>query len=340
MIFPDFLKPGDTIGVTAPSGGVTKEPDKKRFMAAKQRLTSMGYQVIFTQDVFKSDDKGRSDEAEVRAREFMELITNPKVKYICSAKGGDFLMEVLPYLDFKIIKNNPKWIQGFSDNTLLTFNICTTCHMATAYCNNFGDYGMEVWDKSVKENFDIITGKLNTQRNFEFYENKFYDRVTGLEGYHKDLPVSLKLYNGDENQTTFSGRIIGGCLDSIMDMAGTKYENVLEFIESYKEDGIIWYFESFLNNSEGVVRNMWKLQELGWFKYLKGVVFGREMFYENYTQTSFDEAAMVILDKYKVPVIFGADIGHKPPQMCMINGAKYTINYSNGKLNIFFEKKA
>lgn len=336
MIFPEFLQPGDTIGVTAPSGGVTKETDKKRFLAAKQKLNSMGYNVIFTNDVFKSDEKGRSDLAKVRGKEFMELITNQKVKYICSAKGGDFLMEVLPYLDFDVIKANPKWIQGFSDNTLLTFNICTSCDMATIYCNNFGDYGMEEWHESVKQNFDMLCGKINSQSNFKFYENQFYDRVTGYEGYHADLPVNMKIYNGIDNEAVFGGRIIGGCLDSIMDMAGTRYEQVLKYIEKYKEEGIIWYFESFLNNSEGVVRNMWKLEELGWFKYVKGFIFGRELFYEKYTDTEFDEAAMTILEKYKVPVIFGADIGHKPPQLCIINGAYYNVNYSKGKLSISY----
>ena len=52
MKFPEFIKPGDTIGVTAPSGGAYDETDKNAFMAAKETLESMGYKVIFTDSVF------------------------------------------------------------------------------------------------------------------------------------------------------------------------------------------------------------------------------------------------------------------------------------------------
>ncbi|MDE6208617.1 MAG: LD-carboxypeptidase [Lachnospiraceae bacterium] len=332
MIFPEYIKAGDTIGVTAPSAGVSKEADIVRFKSAKKRLEDFGYKVIFTDDVFKDDGNGRSTDAITRAREFMELIENPEVKYICSAKGGDFLMEILPYLDFNKIKANPKWIQGFSDNTSLTFNICTSCDIATVYCNNFGDFGMENWHSSVEENLKILEGEINSQKNYDMYEDDYYDRVTGLESYNLTKPVSMKLYNGNkgEGKADFSGRMIGGCLDVVMDTLGTKYENVKGFVEKYKDEGIVWYLESFLNNSEGVMRNMWKMKELGWFENTKGILFGRELMYEKFSETEFDEACMTMLEELKIPVIFGVDIGHKAPQLCIINGAYYTINYDNG----------
>ncbi|MBQ1193144.1 MAG: LD-carboxypeptidase [Lachnospiraceae bacterium] len=340
MIFPEYIKPGDTIGVTAPSGGVGKEVDFIRFNSAKSKLEKKGYKVIFTDNVFKDEGNGRSSGKEERARQFMELIKNPEVKYICSAKGGDFLMEILPYLDFDVIRSNPKWIQGYSDNTTLTFNICTSCDIATVYCNNFGDYGMEEWHSSIEENLSILEGNKNSQHSFDLYENGFFDKVTGLEGYSLTEPVNMKLYNGNisENKAEFSGRLIGGCLDVIMDVLGTRYENVAGFVDKYKNEGIIWYLESFYNNSEGVMRNMWKLNELGWFKNTKGIIFGREMMYQKFSENEFDEACMSMLEQLKIPVIFGADIGHKSPQLCMINGAYYTIKYCDGKLDLSFEK--
>ncbi|NLL92885.1 MAG: LD-carboxypeptidase [Clostridiales bacterium] len=332
MIIPDYIKKGDTIGVTAPSGGVEKQTDRIRFLNAKKKLNELGYEFIFTPNVFQNDSKGRSGSARERAKQFMELIADKKVKYIVSAKGGDYLMEILPYLDFDVIRHNPKWIQGYSDNTGLVFNIPLLCDIATVYGNNFGDYGMEEWHESVCNNLKIIQGENIIQHNFDFYESMFKDKVTGLEGYENDEKVELKIYNGGKESADFSGRLIGGCLDVVMDMAGTKYALVREFIEKYKSDGIVWYFESFANNSEGIVRNMWKLKEMGWFENTTGIVFGREMFYEKFTETEFDEAAMMVLESLEVPVIFGADIGHKPPQMTMINGAVSRFTYSDGKL--------
>lgn len=338
MIFPDFLKHGDTIGVTAPSAGVSKKTDINRFYNAKKKLEDRGYKVIFTNSVFSDDGHGRSTDAITRSREFMELIENPDVKCICSAKGGDFLMEILPYLDYKKIKENPKWIQGFSDNTSLTLGITTKCNVATVYGNNFGDFGMEEYHQCVEENLKILEGKLNVLENYPMYEDGFYDRITGLEGYTLTKTVSLKLYNGNESSgAKFSGRIIGGCLDVIMDILGTPYENVKKYVDDSKDDGVIWYIESFLNNSEGVVRNMWKMKQLGWFENTKGILFGRELMYERFTDTDFDKACMSVLNELNIPVIFGCDIGHKAPQFSMINGARYNVIYDdshNGHLKL------
>lgn len=336
MIFPDYLKPGDVIGVTAPSAGVSKQVDVNRFNNAKKKLEERGYRVIFTDSVFKDNGHGRSADAIIRSKEFMELIENPEVKYICSAKGGDFLMEILPYLDYEKIAKNPKWIQGFSDNTSLTLGISTKCNVATVYGNNFGDFGMKEYHDCVEENLQILEGKLMTQNSYSMYEDGFYDRETGLEGYTLTKPVSMKLYNGNiDNGAKFSGRVIGGCLDVIMDILGTPFENIKGFVDDNKEEGIIWYIESFSNNSEGIVRNMWKMKQLGWFENTKGILCGRELFYERYSDTDFDEACMTILDELKIPVIFGCDIGHKAPQFSMINGAKYDVTYENrGQLKL------
>lgn len=336
MIFPEFLKPGDTIGVTAPSAGVVDEADVNGFYAAKKNLEERGYKVIFTDNVFKDAGHGVSSDKLVRAKKFMELVTNKEVKYICSAKGGDLLMEILPYLDFEVIKNNPKWIQGYSDNTNLTMPITTKCDIATVYGNNFGAYGMEEWHKSIIENIELLEGKIDTQENFELFEADFREKITGLEGYNLTEKVNIFACMGDEkvNEASFSGRVIGGCMDVVLDLLGTKYEDSRTFCEKYKEDGVVWYLESFLNNSEGVIRNLWKMKEMGYFEYVKGFIFGRELFYNNYSNTEFYEACMMILRELKVPVIFGADIGHRAPSMTMINGARYDVEYFEGKLKL------
>ena len=60
MIYPKFIKKGDIIGVTATSDGVNDELDIKRFENAKVKLQEKGYDVIFTDNVFKADSQGRS----------------------------------------------------------------------------------------------------------------------------------------------------------------------------------------------------------------------------------------------------------------------------------------
>lgn len=337
MIYPDFIEKGCTIGITAPSDGNRKETDFIRLENGKRLLSLEGYTVIETPNV-RTSDKGRSANKSNRAEEFMTLIQNHEVKWIISAKGGDFLMEMLPYVDFNLIKANPKWIQGYSDNTGLTFSITTNCNMATLYGCNFNDFGMETWHDAIKDNLEILKGKKLEQTSFDLYEDGFYDKVTGLEGYKLEKPVIWRNIT-TENEITMSGRLLGGCMDVLLNLVGTRFDHTVDFINQYKDDGILWYLESFDLNSESITRGLWQLKEAGWFQYVKGFIFGRPAFFDNDYYISYDEAVLSILDELHVPIILDADIGHKSPQITMINGAYATIKSNNGKGSIKFELK-
>ena len=330
MIFPKFIKKNDTIGITALSDGVEKESDKIRFNNGKKQLKDKGYKIKFTNNVFTADEKGRSSSGKTRADQLHELISDKDVSWIVSAKGGNFLVEMLEHLDFSLIKENPKWIQGYSDNTSLLFAITTKLDIATLYACNFGDFGMEEWHESVRRNLDIVEGKEKTQKSFEFFEDGFSDRVTGLEGYSADKAVEWKNIR-NEDSINIKGRVLGGCLDVLLTIAGTKYDGALEFIERYKDDGIVWYFESFDLNAEALMMGLWRLKELGWFKYTRGIVFGRPLIFSSFTDTSHEEAILAMLGDLNVPIITDADIGHKGPQFVMINGALASISSQGGK---------
>ena len=327
LIFPKYLDNNNKIGVTAPSAGVTKETDHVRFDNACKQLKEKGYDVIFTDNVFTSDPYGRSSDKETRAREFMSLINDDSIDYIVSAKGGDFLAEMLPLIDYEAIKKHPKWVQGYSDNTSLLFSITTLCDIATVYGYHFGNYGMKTWHKSIADNMAILEGKLMEQTSFDKYQNSFDDNSNGFV-FTDD--VLLKSGHGTKEEI-FEGRLIGGCLDVLVDIAGTKYENAAGFAEKYACDGIIWYLESFDAVGERIIINLWKLKELGWFKNVRGFIFGRPCFYKSFCDLSYIDAVMTALSEYNVPVIFDADIGHREPQWTMINGAKARIHYKDGK---------
>ncbi len=334
MIYPRFLEKGDTIGITAPSDGNKRDTDFIRLDNGKKKLSDRGYKLIETNSVRKSN-KGRSNDKLIRANEFMELINKREVQYIVSAKGGDFLMEILPYLDFNRIKENPKWIQGYSDNTGLIHSITTLCDIPTVYGCNFNDFGMEYWHEAIKNNIELLEGNDIIQLSFDKYEDGFFDRITGLEGYTLEKPVLWK--NGNcLNEINITGIMLGGCLDVLLNLVGTPYENTKEFVNKHKDEGIIWYLESFSLNSESITRGLWQLKEAGWFQYAKGFIFGRPMFYDHEYYISYEESVLSVLDELKLPVIFDADIGHKAPQMTIINGGLANIISKEGKGSITF----
>ena len=120
IIYPDKLNIGDTIATTAVS--MTANLDK--IDIAIDNLKELGLKVIETDNVRKSEG-AVSSSGKQRAYELLELYKNTDVKYIIASRGGEFLMEMLPYLDEHrdVIKNNPKWIQGFSDPSLLNLYV-------------------------------------------------------------------------------------------------------------------------------------------------------------------------------------------------------------------------
>ena len=334
MIFPRWIQEGDKIGVTACSGGKTSPVDLIRLDNAACQFKKRGYSVTETSDV-RTEEKGRSAPARVRAEELHSLVVNPEVSWVIQACGGDYLAEMLSYADFELIKKYPKWYQGYSDPTGLLFTITTNCDMATVYAGNYGDFGMENWHRCLEENVAILEGKEIVQKSFPFYKNGFAERITGSEDYQEDTPVKWECAKGT---VTLSGRLLGGCLDVLLDLVGTRFDKTAEFCERYKEDGILWYLESFALSSERLTCGLWHLKEAGWFKHAKGFVFGRPTFFSSDYEIAYQEAVEAVLGELGLPIVFEADIGHKAPRMTMINGAKAKLTVSSGKGEVVMTK--
>ena len=338
-MIPSFIKPSDTIAVTAPSHPIDRQDDRIRFMHGAELLKQRGYNVVFTANVFNDPDRyGRSSSPEEKAAELNALIADDKITAIFSASGGDFLAEMLPYVDIDNFKKHPKWIQGYSDNTSLLYYLSTKADIATAYGANFGDFGMDPWQLSVSRGLSILEGSCSVQENFDSYQNGFLSRQNPFDGYSADEKVQWKCLRASEKDGSvkMTGRLLGGCMDVLLNIAGTPYDGTTEYIESYKEDGIIWYLESFDLHFEQMMEGLWKMKEMGWFKTARGFIFGRPLFYpetafDGSPLPSYEEVLLERLAELDLPIITGADIGHKGPQFVMINTALAHVECSNGK---------
>lgn len=337
MIYPKFIKQNDCIGIPAPSAGAGVIEKKNKLLNAKNNLENLGYKLILSDNLFKCD-KGRSATAKIRAKEIKDMFENKDIDMILCATGGDFLIEILPHIDFDIIKNNPKLIAGFSDPTGLLYPLTTKYDIATIYGQNFSPFGTENLHQSQKDFLEIIKGNLIEQHSYDLYEKDYQEKITGLEDYN--LTEKVYWQTLDNQPVSLKGRIIGGCLDIISELAGTKYDGINEFNEKYKNDGIIWYFDNCELSKEETIRTLWKLNELNYFKYTKGIIFGRfgvDTTYYNYdVKTCLEDS---VINNLNIPIIYDADITHKSPCMTIINGAIATINVKDGKGTIFFKLK-
>lgn len=324
MIIPRFLREGDRIGVTAPSFGVTEPTDIARFEHAKEKLASLGYGVVETPDVYTADETGRSAPAEQRVRELYSLLEDPDVGAVISAKGGDYQFEMLLHMDWDLLERYPKWIQGYSDNTTLLFKITAEHDIATVYGGNFGDFGMEPWHRSVSESLEFLNGSRRMQDSFPTHEVGFFDRVTGLEPLNPTAPTVWRSSCGD---TTFSGRLIGGCMDVLEWFHRKATASPRRFNDLYSKEGTVWYMETY-EMDEARIRTMLSgMSKDGWFDGVNGFVFGRPLFYEG---SDYMDVVTDVLSEYGVPMVFDADVGHKAPRMTFINGAESRFDIRNG----------
>ena len=331
MIIPKFLAEGQTIGVTAPSFGVVEPVDIKRFDHGKEVLLGKGHPVKETPNVHTADEEGRSSPLMQRVMELGSLLEDPSVGAVVSASGGDYQCEMLMGMDWDFIERHPKWMQGYSDNTVLLFKIAVEHDIATIYGSNFGDFGMEPWHRSVSENLEFLEGKRAEQHSFPFYQDGFADRVTGLEPYNEDKKVVWRCSDGD---VRFSGRLIGGCMDVLEWYHRKGNIDMEKFCTKYSDEGIVWYMETY-DMDEGRVRKMFEgMSKDGWFEGVSGFVFGRPLFYQGDDYQKVIEDA---LKDYDVPKVFDADVGHKGPRMTFINGAFCEFDIKDGAADLRYD---
>ena len=194
---------------------------------------------------------------------------------------------------------------------------------------------MKTWQKSVKNNLAILEGKLKEQESFARFQDGFKTRENGLEGYSLKKKVNWKNIIGG-GKIRMKGRLLGGCMDVLMNIAGTPYDGTTKYMERYKDDGIIWFLESFDLHFEQLMESLWKMKELGWLEHVNGFVFGRPLFYRNedFSGNPLPEYRQVLLERLSylhVPIILDADIGHRGPQFVMINGAMAEVESEDGK---------
>ena len=330
MKYPKLLQKGVTIGICAPSSGASGEKLSVRLDNAVRNIKALGYNVIETASV-RCDDKCVSASSEIRAAEFMSLYENPNVAAILPPWGGEFLMDMLPHLDFEKLASIPaKWVCGYSDMSNLTFSLTLKSNIATIHGSNLMNMGYARIHDADMRVFDVMSNHTTKQKSWDTWGGySSWDDFTG-EVYNLDKPSSWKSLQGDEC-VSFEGMMIGGCMDTLCKLLGTRFAPVESFLDKYKQYGFIWTLESCEMEAPDIYRTFWQMRECGWFKHCNGIIIGRPDGYKDKRDFSLADALKQGLDDLNIPIIYDADIGHIPPQMQIINGAIGKLEFANGK---------
>ena len=196
MMIPEKLKIGDTIGVCAPSNPIINE-NIEEMQKAKEIIEKLGFKVKFSKNLF-SNTTGYSATAKEKAEDINEMFADKEVKMIWCAKGGENSNSTFEYLDYELIKRNPKIICGYSDITSITNIITEKTGLVTFSGTNFKTIATDETDYSLKEVLKrFVDGSL------EFGETNY--------GYKT-------IRNGEAE-----GELVGGNLSLTRGMVAGKY---------------------------------------------------------------------------------------------------------------------
>ena len=295
-----------------------------------ERLKAMGLQVKFSEHALKGIDY-INEHPEDRAADLLEAYADPEVDMILCAIGGDDTYRLLPYLfdndELKKVVNN-KIFLGFSDTTMNHFMLHKLgintfygqCFMADI-CE-LEDNLLPYTEKFFKEL--ITTGKIKEVRPSDVW----YEERTAFDESQVGVPRVKHSNKGFEllqGPAVFSGKILGGCIESMYDVFNNdRYSDIADLCKKYElfpslEDwkGRILLLES---SEEKPVPELYEkmlivLKEYGIFDVVSGVLVGKPMD-ETYAD-EYKELLKKVIDFPDLPVLYDINIGHATPR-CII----------------------
>ena len=290
MILPQRLKKGDCIGIIAPSGPIVGD-NIEELNRAKEIVEKDGFKVKFSKNLF-SNTNGYSSSAKEKAEDINEMFADKDVKMIWCAKGGNNSNSVFEYLDYELIKNNPKIICGYSDITSLTNMITEKTGIITFSGTNFKTIATDETDFSYKEAI-----------------KRFVD-------------ASLEMDNTEEYKILqdgiAEGELIGGNLFLTRGMVSGKYS--INF-----ENKILFLEELGLETDPEMISNfIYFMKQNGVFDKIKGLWIGN---YEHESGYTIEKIIMDVLeDEYNFPIIKSNNFGHIEKKQVIPIGTKARID--------------
>ncbi|RLG58877.1 hypothetical protein DRN86_05095 [Candidatus Geothermarchaeota archaeon] len=309
LIYPPLLKKGDTVGFVSPSAGLAGKY-KYRVRRAVGWFNKYGFKVKIGKYFWKTGYI--AGEPEERAEDINRMVEDEEVKCIVSSIGGENSVQLLGYLNFKAFRRNPKIFVGFSDITVLHLAFYKKARVVTFYgpmvLTQFGEYP-EPFEYTVNYFFKaVMKGEIGRVKEVS-YTDQFLDwgryRNKARDRFKKNKFLWLR-------EGYAKGKLVGGCLPSILRVAGTKY------FPSFKKSLI------FLETPEGeragkpyslekVNSNLSQLTEMGVFERARGVIFGIPYQYTEGMKKEFFKLVEKRLSEYNFPILANVNFGHTDP---------------------------
>ncbi len=329
LIKPKALKRGEKVAAVSLSWGAAGDKDKIwRYEQGKRRLEEeLGLQVVEMDNALKGS-RYLYDNPEKRAEDLMNAFKDESIKGIFTCVGGTDSIRLLPYIDFEVIKRNPKVFIGYSDTTI-SHMMCLKAGLSSFYgpaillefAENVEmlDYTKYWVKKALFDNSPIGNIESSEVWTSEFQPWEESCRSIARKTYKNE---GYELLQGKGKVT---GNLMGGCIDMLDMVKGTElwpdkeqWKDSILFFEVSEDKLKPVYLECCLRNyaMQGI------LQEA------KGIIFGKP-----YDNEYYEEYKRVILKVVRrelklenLPIIFNVNFGHTSPMITMPYGAMAEID--------------
>lgn len=290
-MIPNSIKPGDAIGVIAPSN-VAEPKDIEYIEKSKKLFEDLGYKVKIGKNVYKNTLEYGATVKE-KVEDIHSMFLDKEVKAIFCVKGGEDSNSTFEYMDYELIKNNPKIICGFSDNTSITNMIHEKTGLITFNGPTFKS--LTSWEtdyafKEVIKRFQDCSLELGTK------EDK-YDIIRPGQAKGELVGGNLCLTNA-----MVSGKYSMDFTDKILFIEELGYESNPNFVNSY----------------------LYHMKQNGVFDKIKGIWVGN---YEHESNISLEKILLDVLgDEYDFPIIKSNNFGHCDKKTVIPIGTLTEIN--------------
>lgn len=320
------LKPGDEIRVIAPSRSMAIIKGEQ-LRIAQERLNRLGFTVAYGKNA-EEHDEFFSTSIEERIEDLHDAFTDPNVKGILTVIGGYNANQLLNYIDFEIIKNNPKIFCGFSDITALQGAIYKKTGLITYSGPHFSSFGVKHGFEYTLESF------INAVTNDAPYEIAASSHWSDDPWYLDQEDRHFIKNNGYMviQEGIAEGRLIGGNLCTLNLLQGT------EFMPSLK-DSILFIEDDEESHFLTFDRDLQSLLHLPDARDIKGILIGR---FQKNSQVTDEAMKKIIVSKKElrgIPVIANVNFGHVQPYATIPIGGKAVIKAQGSESEIWIEQK-
>jgi muramoyltetrapeptide carboxypeptidase len=295
------------VGVTSPSMGVAPR-ERKVLEHAIAAVRNRGYEVVI--GTCMDGTSHVSAPAPDRAAELTAMLTDPSIRAVVPPRGGETAIDLLPLLDWDAIAAaEPTWFVGFSDISTLILPVTLRTGMATLHTNNLMNTPYRgpatTW-------LDIVASPRGAS----------FTQVAGADD------GAWERFDGG-GPVDVTGRLIGGCLETVRHLAGTPYGDVARFCRDNAPDGVIMYVEAAGDDAFTVCRSLHGMRMAGLFAEARAVLVARTIAPQSPTLTQ-REAVLDALGGLGVPIIGEVGCGHVPPYLPIVNGALGRLRFGAG----------